>query len=81
MAADRYFSYDRVGSAKAFIEGVQFVNDSAIVIHGLFWLPGPAGRTNCDAMYIVHIIDTDKGASESEKKPKRWAQACEMDID
>ena len=22
-----------------------------------------------------------KGASESEKKPKRWAQACEMDID
>ena len=80
MAADRYFSYDRVGSAKAFIEGVQFVNDSSLVIQGLFWVPGPRGRENSDAMYVVHIIDTDKDASESGKKPKRWAQACDMEI-
>jgi hypothetical protein len=81
MAADRYFPYDRSGSAKAFIEGVRFVNDSSLVIQGLFWVPGPRGRENSDAMYVVHIIDTDKESSESEKKPKRWTQACEMDID
>ena len=81
MAADRYFSYDRSGSAKAFIEGVQYANDSALVIQGLFWLPGPRGRQNSDAMYVVHIIDTDKESSESEKKPKRWAQAKAMETD
>jgi hypothetical protein len=67
-----YFNFNTKAEARAFINGVEFVNDSAISICGLYRVPGPRGRTVIDSTFYLHIRDEDKPDRESEKLPLRW---------
>jgi hypothetical protein len=71
MPANLYISYDTESEARAFLDGVQFVNDSAIEVHGLFLIPKEAVATP-DAMdiFVVHLTDADRSEDEDEGLPE-----------
>jgi hypothetical protein len=70
LPADRYYSCVSEHEARAFIEGVEFVNDSALEIQGLYWIPetDPATKETSEN-FVVHLIDQDKPDDESEVAP------------
>lgn len=72
MAAERYFEFDNVAECKAFIKGVQYVNDSTVQVHGAFSVPGAGNRRVIDTRGFVWLTDQDANKSESDKKPPRW---------
>jgi len=70
MAADRYFLFDTEAEARAFLEGVQFVNDATIEVHGLFLIPTAAASAFESAdRFVVLIVDRDQAVTESEDPP------------
>ncbi len=70
MPADRYVSYATESEARAFVEGVQFVNDSAIEVHGVFLIPKDAVPVpDASAMFVVHLSDADRSEEESDDLP------------
>jgi hypothetical protein len=70
MPADRYFSYATEPEVRAFIEGVKFVNDSALEVQGLYWIPKTdRSKQETIGSFVVHLIDTDKPVEDSEDAP------------
>jgi hypothetical protein len=81
MAADRFFEFNTVPECKAFMEGVRYVNDSAIMILGIYSVPGKGNRRVIDSKLYVWLADIDKSARESHKDPPRWKSRQEVDAD
>lgn len=70
MAGDCYFLFDSEAEARAFIDGVHFVNDAAIEVHGLLLIP-PAAVSAFESAdhFVVHVVDCDQAETESEDPP------------
>ena len=71
MSTVRYFTYDTKPEVRAFLEGVEYVNDSALEVRGVFWIP-PAVIRDADGKgcFVVRITDSDKPEGESEDAPE-----------
>ena len=81
MAANRFFEFNTVPECKAFMEGVRYVNDSAVVLLGIYSVPGKGNRRVIDSKLYVWLADTDGGAREPDKTPPRWKSRQEVDAD
>jgi hypothetical protein len=70
MPADRYFSYAAESEARAFLDGVQFVNDGAIEVGGLFMIPKDAPQIPAATdTFVVHLTDADTSVDEGDDLP------------
>jgi hypothetical protein len=70
MSADCYISFATEPEARAFLEGVQFVNDSAIEVHGLFLIPKAAvPMPDATDTFVAHLTDRDRSEDESDDLP------------
>jgi hypothetical protein len=63
------------------MEGVRYVNDSAVVPLGIYSVPGKGNRRVIDSKLYVWLADTDEGARKSDKAPPRWKSRQEVDAD
>jgi hypothetical protein len=67
MSADRYVSFCSEYEARTFLDGVQFVNDSAIEVHGLFLIPKEAApQLQASERFVIHLTDSDSSEDESD---------------
>ena len=70
LAADRYIQFDSRGYANAFVEGVEYANDSSLNVIGVFLVPNNIKEHTPN--YYVHIVDDDKNEDESDDLPENW---------
>lgn len=71
MPADRFVLYHTEEEARAYAEGVRFVNDGGIEVAGLFLIPKDAVHdTNGEDTFVVHLTDADSPKEESDEAPE-----------
>ncbi len=71
MAGSYFRSYDTLAEARAFIEGVQYVNDSALQVRSLHQIHADTVKIpEAVDRFVVHLVDADVQSDDSLEPPE-----------